>query len=360
MPKKYWVQRKWDIFGLVGSLALVGVALVAIGWTWSQTEPVPQTASIPQVVVQDNQPARIEVGSEESGELQRLHFERDDGTPSRMVIVYRNDTVGEVLYRPDGTVDSFTVKANDGSVLRESTYDEAGEKVVNGWEKRLDQSMVWKTQTLANGDVKTTTWWKSGKQIFSIELVRRESGTIETTYWRGGGSLWLHQLARIDAPDLPFAEEHYDHTTGKMQWSVRRDANGGAEVSYYRRDGTLHFVRHHVFRSMMMSSSVSLESTTVYGKDGRTAVLEIRWWSGQLKPMNIQVPSADGGKVMHHFGMERESGARRVFTAEGKVVEESPNGADGALFQQIDPLMWAAEVPLPEDAEAARKEQESR
>lgn len=357
MPKKFWVQKRWELSGLVGSVALLALTVSGIGWSWSQTEIVPEIATIPMTVAEN--PPLVEIGSEESGEVQRLHFKREDGTPLRTQIVYRNKTIGEVMYRPDGTVSTFTIADTSGALLRESTYDEAGENVVNGYEKRPNQTMMWETATLPDGTVQTTTYWDDGKHVFSKRVTTPTIGTtpgiIETTYWRGGGSLWLHTLARLDSPDMPYEEELFNHISGKMERSIKRGEHGGADVSFYRRDGSLYFVRHYVVHASPQSSYIKQDATTVYAEDGVTPAMKIMWW-WDLNPMTVEVFKGNGTREIHFFGTGRQTGDLTVFDAAGKVTSQSKLGADPTLFQKLDWYMWAKEAPPPEDPEAHRAE----
>lgn len=352
MPKKFWVQKKWDLAGLVGSVILVAAAVVAIGWTWSQTEPTPEVASLPMAFTPSDITASTpvtEVGNEADGEALRQHYHREDGSLLKTVITYRNQTTGIVTYRLDGTFETFTIIAADGTLLRESTYDVKGELVVAGWEKRADLTLEWDTTTQEDGNILTTSYWEDGKTVFSKRIRNFDTKTVETTYWHQNGVMWVRQLAPADSPDKLLEEDVYNDITGRLAQSYRDNGRGGSDVSFYRSDGSLYFVRHYVLKVSGSPgaggySYVNQEATTVYAEDGKTVAMEIKWW-WDLNPMNIELIQADGSKIVHSFGYSREIQGVEVFGADGVLKTKSETGADPALFQKLDYDMWGKQAP---------------
>lgn len=364
MTRKFWAQRKWAVLGLTGSVLLLSTTIGGIGYALVAGIPAAQPEHIDPVLdaalhaSTEPQP-QVEMMSEKSGEFKRVHYARLGGTRAHTEIFYRNEARGTVLYRPDNTVSSFKIVAPDGFVLHEASYDATGTKVVNGFEKRFEtRKPLWKVATLANGDVHTIRWWKNGS-VFADELVSKAAGTIETTYWRGGGSKWMRTIAKVDTPDVPYLEEFFE-LSDYLEWRIERDSNGAADVSFFRRDGTLYFVRHHRLPMMMGAPTLTaptaqLASTTVYAADGKRVALQIWWWS-ELTPSRIEIPNPDGSKAVHYFGFERQSDNVRYFDAKGEVIKDVEKGADGRLFQQIDPRMYRDQVPPPQDQKAQRDE----
>lgn len=365
MTRKFWAQRKWTVIGLAGAVLMLLTAVSGIGYALVAGIAPAQPEQLDPVVdaalhASTEPPPQIEMMSEESGEFKRVHYARPDGSREHTEIFYRNEARGIVLYRPDNTVSSFKVVAADGFVLQDATYDATGTSVVNGFQKRFEtHKSLWETTTLPNGDIHTLRWWKNGTQLFADQLVNVKAGTIETTYWRGGGSKWMHTMAKVDTPDVPYLEEFFN-VSEYLEWRIERGNNGTADESFFRRDGTLYFVRHHTLPVMMgapmgSAPSVKMSSTSVYALDGKTVTLEIWWWS-ELTPSRIEIPNADGSKAIHYFGFERESNNVRYFDAKGEVTGDVEKGADGKLFQQIDPRMYREQVPAPEDLEAQMQE----
>lgn len=365
MTRKFWAQRKWTVVGLAASVLLLLTAISGIGYALVAGIPAALPEHIDPVVeaalhASTEQQPQIEMMSEASGEFKRVHYTRLDGSREHMEIFYRNDAKGIVLYRLDNTPSSFKVVAADGFVLTDVTYDATGASVTDGFEKRFEtRKLLWETKTLSNGDIHTVRYWKNGTQIYADSLLSIASQTIETTYWRGGGSKWMHTIANAGTPNSPHFEEFFE-INGDLLWRIERGSNGAAEESFFRPDGSLYFVRHHKLPVMMgapmgSAPSVHLASTTVYAVDGKTVAMEIYWWS-ELTPSRIEIPNLDGSKAIHYFGFQRESNDVRYFDAKGQLTGESPSGADGRLFQQIDPRMYLEHVPAPQDMDAQMEE----
>ncbi len=368
MSKKFWKQRRWDVLGLAGAVASVLVAIATIGWFFMQSSPSLVTTrtelSTTAVALPANDGTAIDVAmpaattptdptvelcSEESGEFQRRHFHRSDGSLLRTEIDYRNDERGVLEYRIDGTAWRYSRLDQDGkTVVAQQTYDAAGTQVVDGWQKRQDNTLAWKVSTLADGIVEKVVFWTNGEKVFLKQHTDLKDRTVESWYWGEDGMLWLRQMAHLGSLDAPYEEDAYNHITGKVEQATRRHDDGGADVSFYRLDGSLYFTRHYRMHYSNSPSGdhghVNLDATTVYAADGKTTALEIDWW-WYLKPQSITVLNADGSKTINRYGYNQELQGVEHYGPDDQVISKSETGADPALFQKLEWKMWEKDVP---------------
>lgn len=368
--KQFWMQRRWELLGLSGAVALTLVALAGIGWFFTQSgvsalvaKPADMSTSV-MVTEADGSIARVpatdasanptvELSSEESGEFQRRHLRRNDGTLLRTQIEYRNGEIGVLDYRVDGSRERFTRIASDGqTVLSQQVYDASGSELVEGWSKRRDNTLAWRVTTLTGGKVvEKTVFFSDGKKVFLKQITDSETKTVESWYWGENGLLQLHQKAPADSVDRPTEEDIYNPFTGRIAQSSILRNDGGADVSFFRIDGSLYFTRHyrmHYAGTTTERGYLNLDATTVYGSDGMTVVMLIRWF-WELKPMSITVMYPDGSKSVHNYTHAPKAEGVERYGPDKRLVSQSKTGADPALFFKLEWSMWAKEIPAAQD-----------
>lgn len=337
--------RNWEVPALIVSLLILAGAVVALGRTWFEPPPIHNTAD---VLITN------EIGDERLGEVLKRHFRRSNGTMLKTLVYYRDKSVGTVMYRPDNTYETFKIVAEDGFVLRESTYDNAGKLVVNGFEMRLDRTLLWRTETLADGSLKTVTYWRDGKQPFSVRVRNLKASTIEYTYYRQNGNVWLTQ---VGLTNMPPSEEKVFDAAGRLSRLINRQSDGGAKVTVFREDGTAYFQQTWIVSASEHHYSVDLRHTIVFAADGVSRAMSVDWGWGRYAS-SITVYQPDGTRVVNFYYTKAEPKGRRHVAADNTTISESDVGADPELIAKLDPAFYTRDVPAPENPLPAWQEAE--
>lgn len=329
-------RQSWEMPALALSLLIIGGVIGGTGMLWTEPAPIHNGPTAGSVV--------NELGDEAQGEYLKRHFKRSNGTFIETVIYYQDGGQGTVKYRPDSTYQTFTRVAKDGTLLSESTYDTAGKLVVAGWEKRPDLTMLWQTETLPDGKLKTVFYWRDGKQPFSVRIRDVKNYTVDMTYYRADGGLWAHQFGPNGSP--PQQEEVYQ-PGDKLLRTVVRPADDRTVVQNFRPDGTLYFVQKWAVSASEYHYSVYLNQTVVYNADGTAPAMTI-WYGGWQTPQSITIVQGDGTKVVHRY-YQNEARGIEVITEGNITISKSDTGADPNLLTQLDPAFYVREQPAAEN-----------
>jgi hypothetical protein len=342
--------KSWELPVLAVTVAVMVGVIVLFGMLWRDPQPLHNDT---------NPLVTYELGDERIGEYMRQHFRRNDRSMLKTLITYRNGDLGTVNYRTDSTFRDFTVVAQDGTHVRETSYDITGKKVVKGFELRSDRTRLWQTETLANGTVKTVVFWRDGKQPFSVRLVNEKDNTTDFTYFRQDGKMWVHQW--FVGSYYRQGEDLYSEKTGLLERTYRRpkDRSSAEEVTYYGANGVPAFKLTWVTTSSEHSYSVDLSNTVVFNADGQTPALTISWVWGS-KPDSIMVPNPDGTRVVNHYGTKGEPLAQRLVAKDGTQISSTEKGADLSLLARVKPEYYVQTRPEPVDPVPVWKEAEAK
>ncbi len=341
------VLRSRDLPPLLGALAVIAVVIGGLLFTWRPAPPPPHTS---------NTKVTYELGAESSGIYMQKHLRRDDGTVRQTLIDYSNGALGTINYRLNGTAQDFVIVAPDGTHTLESLYAADGKTVVRGFELRADRTLAWNTDTLADGSLRTVSFWSDGRQPFSISVINDKASAADFVYFRADGKLWAHQWFKgLDSKGILLGEDLYSARTGLIERSIRHVTDGRQSdtVTYYRIDGTARLRLVWLGRGSHEGFYMELDSTTLFATDGQTQTLLISW--SELAPWAITTYNADGTSVVNRYidGAPRN---RKVMAADGTtIISDTANGADPALPAQILPEYRAASAPKQADPPAERQ-----
>lgn len=314
---------------------IVAVVLVLAG-AWRSPAPQWRVTQMP---------ITYEVGSEESGISVQKHLRRSDGSLRQTLINYENGNLGTINYRSDSTAHDFTITAEDGTHMLESTYDADGKTVVKGFELRPDRSLLWQIETLASDTVKTVVFWRDGKQPFSVRLVNGRDNTTDLTYFRQDGKMWVHQTLVGSTGNHLRSEELYSAETGLLERSRRQSPDSSREeVTFYGANGIAVFKLTWVTYTSEHAYWVDLDNTVVFEPDGRTPALIISWFRGG-QPKSIALPNADGTLLISEYGSQGELRGQRLTTKQHVLISSTKTGADPNLPARIKPEYYAQNKP---------------
>lgn len=342
------MRQRWELPALALTLVAIAGSLGAIGWSWTERATPAPLASTNLV--------RNQLGDERQGEFLLRHYRRGDGSMLRTTVQYTNGAHGEAKYRPDGTLETFTKVESSGFQLRASTFDAEGKRVLDGFELRDDHTPLWQTKMLPGRKLQTVTYWRDGKQPFSIRTTDMSNDLIELVYFRPDGTIWIRQVAYFIGN--PMQETVYNEA-GLPQRIFRRKDDGAPLLQYFRPDGTLHFAQSYVQEDVEnRTSSTRLDTTTVFSDDGKRPVLVFDWNYGPL-PRIITEVQGDGIEVQHFFD-GRNPSAKKVYGPNNTLISETDKAADASLLDLILPGFYVSSPPPRENPVPVWEAAESR
>lgn len=295
-------------------------------------------------------PPRIEMMPPDSPVYLEKHYPGPDGKDLKTEIAYRNGDRGVKLYRKDNTLERWDIEYKLGGKRLHAQFAPDGKQVVLGYEYRNDRTLQWKAET-KDGVVHTTTYWFDGTAVFSVanqKVVdpKVTNDTVDVTYFRRNGKMWVHQIYSKINPTVPLLEDAYD-ADGKRIYVRALTDKGATTVTYYRPDSTAAFKQTWTTYSYYpyggygygygdeggyMATSTVLNSIEVYAADGKTVSRLIQRTDNGSSITTVTDFNADGTKTVYSMSTTGDVMHIDKQDKDGRVLEHStPKGNETKL-----------------------------
>ncbi len=248
------------------------------------------------------------------------HLIKPDGSES----TYRRD---------DGSLKEELRRDKKGTITRQRVFAKDGKTVLAGLETRQNGSTVWTCKQESDGSIHKSTYWYDGKQLFSVEITRKD-GSIEAIFYRKNGMIWQKKKG----PDSKNLEvEQYDYS-GLLSFRQRSLPDGSIEILRFDRSGQKTI--KVVFREEKSAygykrwTAVSAEE---YDESGSTVRRRIQLASGN-QVLSTETFNPDGSRTVRTMrsGYGSYIETEETFDQTGKSLQSKKYGEEERVSESVD------------------------
>lgn len=321
------------------AIVLIGVSLTAALFLTATSPDLEADAYRPVVASK-----WTEIDPNKPDELKREHVRDETGRHTVDVFLNNGNRV-KYIYRSSLALESESAVRSDGLVTKSVSYADDGKTVVAGFERRVDGSTIWTTESDANKSV-TTVFWADGKTIFGRTTVDQKPGGKRVTVehdMRGNALL----LTETDLATRYITRQVEFFPDGKAfrerLTSKDKDGKEHIEMLVFRNDGTLEgrqYWKSHQYCEMHgCSDSMTIDKTELMSKDGRKVVQVVELSPDTVMPYRTMQIMPDGSKVYRDLKIDTNlpDGSLRVYKtvvrdANDQVVSVVEDQKSGEVF----------------------------
>ena len=207
-------------------LALAGASLViSVGFfthAFDGRKPLFTEPDLPQ------QPSSYtEVMPESSGESYRIHVRDAAGVETAVHIKFLDGSNGVLRLYPDGDTKEEVRLFLDKTVRKQAAFDAFGQ-VTEGFEYRLNRTLIWKAFPHNGGKTVTQSFWPNGRP-FLEKTYDPEKKITSVTFFRENGGIWQETVTVGD--DVLTSMRMFDENTRlRVLYSVVYDGVSSPKI----------------------------------------------------------------------------------------------------------------------------------
>lgn len=293
----------------------------------------------------------VELNPKRTDERRREH-KRDEFGRHSIDVLYLNDNTGKLVYRSSGALESELVVRSDGMTIKSALYAEDGKTVVSGFERRIDGTLVWKTDAINDHSSITTVYWGDGQTVFGASSHNRKTSTWDNTEHNLAGAPVL--LTQSSGKRVIYRQVEF-YPDGKVfrERVSQKDASGRDVVSLnvYRADATVEgrqvweYVREcdpvggfdangKLDPNAGCSDNLTFKRVEMMSADGQRVERVVNMSEATVEPSKVTDFHADGSKVVRSLTWDKTlpAGSKRV----SKTTTFNAAGVEHSVETPID------------------------
>lgn len=329
-------------------LALAGASLViSVGFfahTFDGREPLFLEPDIPQ-----EPSSYTEVMPESSGESYRIHIRDATGVETAVQIKFLDGSNGVLQLYPDGDTKEEVRLFLDKTIRKQAAYDAHGQ-VTEGFEYRLNRSLIWKAFPYNGGKTVTQSFWPNGRP-FLERTYDPEKKVTSVTFYHENGAIWQETVSVGD--DVLTSMRILDENARlRVLYSVVYDgvSNPKIQVLYLNENGDPDFDQQYGY-----AADYYYDPASGVPNPNRLVVKSVGLYD-QAKPVG-RVYLSNSGRILMIDKFRADASTERIYVQSNgditQIEQITPGGHTSQYnfegkFGKAPPLDSRFRVPMPD------------